>query len=206
MAKSEILGIGELGKSFREVKEGMESRTGRAMVVAAGGVLKRKAKNIAIANGSRRTGAMVKNIVIKRERDAPPNTAQYHLGVRHGRDLTKKQKGAGKKLVVKGNGRIGVRYVDDPYYWRWVEQGHKVVPREPVEDGTTTFTQRLRNGKLVTRSRQYSGASLRARRRAASGSVDAKPFIAPALEQGREEAIEAMAARLQREHEKANKK
>lgn len=206
MAKSEILGIGDLGKAFREVKQGMEARTGRAMVVAAGGVLKRRAKSIAIANGSRRTGAMVKNIVIKRERDAPPNTEQYHLGVRHGRDLTRKQKGAGKRVAINGAGRLVVRYVDDPYYWRWVEQGHKVVPREPVEDGRTTFKQRLRNGKVVIRSREYSGASLRARRRAASGSVDAKPFIAPALEQGRQEAIEAMAARLQREHEKASKK
>lgn len=203
MAKTETLGIGELAQSFRELKTEMETRTARAMVVAAGGVLKRKAKQIAIANGSQRTGAMVKNIAIKRETQAPVGTAQYHLGVRHGSQLTSKSKKAGKRLVVRGNGRIGVQYVDDPYYWKWVEKGHKIVGREPVEDGVTTYQTTLRNGKVVTRKKAFSGAGLRARRRASSGSVAAKPFIGPALEQGKSEAIEAMAARLEREHQKA---
>lgn len=186
MAKTEVLGIGELGSAFRELKADMEARTARAMVVSAGGVLKRKAKKIAIANGSRRTGAMIKNIAIKREPSAPPGTAQYHLGVRHGNDLSSKQKAASKQLYVNGKGRISVRYVDDPYYWRWVEQGHRIVARADS-----------RAGKNVSR---------RARRAAATGKVDAKPFIGPALEQGKTEAINAMDARLQRELAKAQKK
>lgn len=160
MAKSEILGIGELSQSFRGLKTDMETRTARAMVVAAGGVLKRKAKSIAQANGSVRTGAMIKNIAIKREPQAPAGTAQYHLGVRHGRQLTKKQK-TNSKLAVNKGGRIVKRYEDDPYYWRFAEFGTK--------------------------------------------KQQATPFIAPALEQGKTEAIDAMATRLQKELEKASK-
>lgn len=205
MAKSEILGIGELSQSFRELKSDMETRTARAMVVAAGGVLKRKAKSIAQANGSVRTGAMIKNIAIKREPQAPAGTAQYHLGVRSGGDLTRKQKKAGKRLVVRKNGRIGVQYQDNPYYWKWVELGHNITPREAVPDGSTTYQQRLRNGKVVTRTKKNVGTSIRQRRKNQTQAVAAKPFIAPALEQGKTEAIDAMATRLQKELEKASK-
>lgn len=199
MAKSEILGIGDMRANFAGVKDGMQTRTARRMLVAAGGVLKRKAKAIAQANGSRRTGAMIKNIAIKREPQAPPGTEQYHLGVRHGRNLSKKQKAKGSRLAVTGKGRIVKRYEDDPYYWRWVERGHKIVGREPAADGETTYQQKLRDGRVVTRKRKYSGSGLRARRRASTGSVPAKPFIAPALEQGRGEAIEAMGGALKKD-------
>lgn len=160
MAKTEILGIGELSQSFRELKAGMETRTSRAMVVAAGGVLKRRAKANALAQGLRRTGALVKNIVIKREPQAPQGTAQYHLGVRHGRNLTTKQKASSKLGISKG-GRIVKRYEDDPYYWRFAEFG--------------------------TRKQQ------------------AAPFLGPALEQGKTDAIDAMATRLKKELDKAGK-
>lgn len=160
MAKTEILGIGDLQKSFRELKDGMETRIARAMVVSAGGVLKRKAKANAQAQGLKRTGALIKNIVIKREPQAPAGTAQYHLGVRHGRNLTKKQK-TNSKLSVNKTGRIVKRYEDDPYYWRFAEFG--------------TVKQQ------------------------------AAPFLGPALEDGKTEAIDAMAARLQKEHDKASK-
>ena len=161
MAKSETFGISELTKAFRELKVGMsEQRVGRAMVASGGAVLKRKAKANAQALGLKRTGALIKNIVIKRETQAPPGTVQYHLGVRHGRHLTKKQK-ASSKLGVNGSGRIVKRYDDDPYYWMFLE--------------------------LETDKR------------------DATPYLAPALEQGKEEVIDAMAKRLQREQEKAGK-
>lgn len=205
MAKSEILGIGELKASFSELKEGMETRVARSMVVAAGGVLKRKAKEIAQSNGSRRTGDMIKNIAIKREAQADPGTAVYHLAVRSGKDLTSKQKKTGKRLAVNSKGRIAVKYDNNPFYWKWVEQGHKIVGREAVADGVTVYETTLRNGKKAKRERAYKGAGMRARRRSPTGSVTAKPFIGPALEQGRTEAIDAMATRLQKELDKASK-
>lgn len=160
MAKSEILGIGELQANFAELKTGMETRTSRVMVAAAGGVVRKRAKSKAQALGLKRTGSLIKNIVIKREPQAPAGTTQYNLGVRHGHNLTKKQKVSSKLAINKG-GRIVKRYEDDPYYWRFPEFG--------------------------TRKQQ------------------ATPYLDPALEEGRTEAIEAMATRLQKELEKASK-
>lgn len=160
MAKSEILGIGELSQSFQGLKTGMETRVARLMVAAAGGVVRGKARGIAQANGLRKTGALIKNIVIKREPQAPAGTAQYNLGVRHGRNLTKKQK-TNSKLAINKTGRIVKRYEDDPYYWRFPEFGTK--------------------------------------------NQQATPFLQPALEQGKEEAVDAMADRLDKEHAKASK-
>ena len=125
MAKSEILGIGELKESFGKLKDGMETRIARSMVVAGGGVLKRKAKANMQAQGLVRTGSMLKNVVLKRESSAPAGVAQYNLGVRHGRSMTRKQRGVGSKLVVNKTGRIVRRYEDDPYYWRFAEFGTK---------------------------------------------------------------------------------
>jgi HK97 gp10 family phage protein len=159
MAKTEILGIGELKASFAQLKSGMESRIARSMVVAAGGVIKRKAKANMQAQGLVRTGSMLRNVAIKREPSANSGTAQYHLGVRHGRSKTRKQKAAGSKLAIAKTGRIVRHYADDPYYWRFAEFG---------------TTRQL-----------------------------ATPSLGPALEQGRTEAIDAMAARLQKELDKA---
>lgn len=120
MAKTETLGIGDMRANFGQLKTGMATRTSRRMVVAAGGVLKKQAKANIQAAGLVRTGAMLKNVVIKREPQAPAGTTEYNLGVRHGRNLTKKQKANGK-LAVSGKGRVVRRYEDDPYYWRFLE-------------------------------------------------------------------------------------
>jgi len=183
MADKDILGIGDMKANFAKLRDEVRNRTSRRMVVAGGNVLKRKAKQIAQANGSVRTGAMVKNIAIKREAQAGDGTTQYHLGVRHGRNLTAKAK-KNSKLAVASTGRIVKRYADDPYYWRFVEFGHNVVPRNPAQ------------GKQQSISK---------RRKQPTGTVAAKPFIAPALEQGRAEALEAMNDRLQADLAKAGK-
>jgi HK97 gp10 family phage protein len=153
-----IEGLGELRAAFEQVSKEMETRTARRMVVAGGGVLKRKAKGIALSLGLKKTGAMINNIAIKREKTTE-GVAQYNLGVRHGRDITRSGE---KKLLLKvgKSGRI-VR-ANDPYYWRFLE--------------------------LTTKRRQGT------------------PFIGAALEQSREEAIEAMKKPLQSDIAKANKK
>lgn len=205
MPDTDIIGLDGLGQKFAALRTGMETRTARLMVVAAGGVLKKKAKAIAQANGSVRTGAMVKNIAIKREPSAPAGTVEYHMGVRNGGQLTKKQKSTAK-LSVNSIGRIVKKYADDPYYWRWVERGRRIVPRAKAGEQSftaSTYYIRLRNGKIVPRTAKRATQSLRSRRRAAVAAVAAKPFLAPALEQGRQEAIDAMATRLQAEHDKA---
>jgi HK97 gp10 family phage protein len=195
MAESKILGIGELQGKFRSLGPDMATRGSRVMVVAGGTVLKNKAKANARGRGLVKTGAMVKNIVIKREPNAPSGTTQYNLGVRHGRNLTKKQKSTSKLTVGRG-GRIVKKYTDDPFYWRFQEFEHKVTPRSGGADGETTYTTTLKNGKVVTRKRKFSGQGMRARRRAATTVVPAKPFIQPALTEGAADAINAMQSAL----------
>lgn len=121
MAESSILGIGEMRQNFAQLNaDKMKTRIGRRMVVAGGNIVKREAKSVAQGLGLRRTGALLKNIVIKREPAAPDGTVQYNLGVRHGRSLTKKQK-ASSMLAVNKKGRVVTRYADDPYYWSFLE-------------------------------------------------------------------------------------
>lgn len=206
MADSKTLDTSELSAAFRQLKEGIP-RTARRMVVAGGQIVKKEAKAIALANGSKRTGAMIKNIAIKREPEAPAGTEQYHVGVRHGRNLTKKQKSKAK-LAVNKAGRIVKRYEDDPYYFGWVERGHKHVSAADADDKsieTFNYTQRLRNGKVVTRPRKRAAQGIAARREAAATMVPAKPFLAPAVERKQQAAIDAMGAELAKAIEKQGK-
>lgn len=196
--KPSVLGIQDLAASFREVREDMGKKVARRMVVAGGKIVRDRAKAIAKANGSVISGDMVDNIAIKREAQAPDGTAQYHVGVRHGNEQTKKVRAKGQRRLSVSRGRIVERRDNDPFYWKFVERGHRVVPSS-VAEGSTTYVQRLRNGKMVTRKRAFSGRGLRARRRmAGQGVVGKKPFIEPALEQERGNALTAMGNALQR--------
>ena len=85
----------------------------------------------------------------------------------------------------RAGGGAGAMNPDDPYYWRFVEFGHKIVPPKPkgvvgTLFGVTTYTQRLRNGKVVTRTRKYNRQSITGRRHGATGRVAPKPFLQPA--------------------------
>lgn len=128
--KVEVLGIGELGEMFSRVKKDMVEKTSLRMVASAGGVLRTEAKRLALSQGLKKSGALIRNIAIKRERKAPPGVAQYNLGVRHGRHL-----GNGKKVIkflaLNKRGRVSVRRENDPFYWRYHEFGTKHLPARP---------------------------------------------------------------------------
>lgn len=113
----DIKGVPELAAAFATVRKDMQTRVARAVVVSAGNVLKKEAKSLALGYGLRKTGALLNNIAIKRER-TQEGVAQYHLGVRHGRNITK---AGAKKLLLKvgKSGRI-VR-ANDPFYWSFLE-------------------------------------------------------------------------------------
>jgi len=189
---AEVMGVAAMRQAFDGLQQDVRTKIARRMVVAGGRVIKEQAIANARANGSVRTGAMVANIAIKRERNAPDGTEQYHVGVRHGREQSRKVRRAAAKRLVSSRGRVRVVRENDPFYWRWVERGRRVVPGA-AQGGTTTFTQRLRNGKVVTRQRKFAGNSIRARRRAAgAGLVGARPFLEPALQERRHDALQAM--------------
>lgn len=183
MAAEKIRGLEDLRNSFKLIGQDMEQRTSRAMVVAAGGVLKKEAKALAQKQGLRKSGATIDNIAIKREK-TPEGIAQYNLGVRHGRDLGRKAK---KVLTVKASGRVGTKYVNDPFYWSFLEFGRNIYR------GTTTARNMNSKRKRIKTTKN------------AVGRVPATPFIAPSLTNKRAEAIEAMKKRLQKTLEKAKK-
>jgi HK97 gp10 family phage protein len=127
MAAEIIHGLGELTANFKKLSADITQKTAFQMVVAAGGVLRKEAKALAQAQGLRKTGALIKNIAIKREKGTPPGTVQYNLGVRHGKDL-----GNGKKVIKylarsKRNGRIITKRKNDPFYWHFLEFGTKHI-------------------------------------------------------------------------------
>lgn len=202
--KTEILGIGNITNKFKMLAEDMKVKTARRMVASAGSVLKKEAKVVAQSKGLQVSGALIRNIAIKRESKAPVGTEQYHLGVRHGRDLGRKAK---KIVYEKKGGGLGVKYANDPFYWRFVERGHKIVRRADgdLRKGLTTYTVTLRNGKKATRTRKFHYDSVVGRRRRAVGFVEAIPFIAPALINKKQEAIAAMEDRLLKDLAKASK-
>lgn len=202
--KTTIIGIEGLRSKFLEMRQDMTLRTARRMVASAGTVLKKEAKVIAQSKGLVKSGALIRNIAIKRERNAPAGTEQYHLGVRHGRDLGKKHT---KYLAIsKRSGRVIIKRENDPFYWRFVELGHRIVGRSSGKEGigTTSYVTTLRNGKKANRTRQFQLDSLTGRRQS-EGMVEPIPFIAPALENKQKEAIAAMEDLLVKDLAKAGK-
>lgn len=117
MAK--ITGLEELFANLDDVGVTMR-QAARGACNAAAQVVKRQAVANARAQGLVATGALVKNIAVKRQQGTPPEIAEYHIGVRHGREA----KGA-EKIAVRGkDGSIRYEYTDDPFYWLMWEFGH----------------------------------------------------------------------------------
>lgn len=116
---TKIFGAENLKAKFLELRQDMVSKTSLRMSASAANEVKKEAKALALSHGFKKSGALVRNIAIKRETGTAPGIAQYHLGVRHGRDLTKKSRD--KSPLVYRKGRI--RYENDPFYWSFLELG-----------------------------------------------------------------------------------
>lgn len=121
-----IFGIGDLSRKFAELAENMKQKTARRMVATAGGIVRKEAKALALSQGLKQTGSLIKNIAIKREKNVPEGVEQYNLGVRHGRELRRAK--IDKLFLVKNkSGRVVWKRVDDPFYWRFLEFGTKQI-------------------------------------------------------------------------------
>lgn len=173
---TKLIGIEGLQAKFLELRQDMTIKTARRMVASAGTVLKKEAKAIAQSNGFKRSGALIRNIAIKRESAAPAGTEQYNLGVRHGVNLTKKAREKSPLELRKGR----VRYADDPYYWGFLEFGW--IPRGPGKAlrGGTRMKMAMRNVQSGKR-------------------IPGKPFIGQALVNKQQEAVAAMQDRLDKD-------
>jgi hypothetical protein len=175
-----ISGIDAFSAKISLFKDDLQKKVAFSAALAGANVIKRGAISIATAKGLRLTGALINNIAVKRERDPPPSTAQYNLGVRHGRDLGSK---ARVEYAVRADGSIRKVYVDDPFYWWYLEFGTK--PHEQAAPrgrrlaleagGKTVFAMKVRNP-----------------------GIQATPFIGPSFESNSDAALSAMAARVEK--------
>lgn len=190
-----IEGLGDLREIFKDINADVRTKAARRIVAAGAGELRKEAKAIVTRLGLIKSRALINNIAIKRERNAPAGVEQYNLGVRHGRDLGRK---AVKYLAVGRRGRIVTRYENDPYYWRFLEFGHRIVSRAAA-DGF--ITRRQKDGKWRTSAK----GGIANRRRSPTGFVEKTPFIRPALENKRSEALAAMERQAKRIVERQNR-
>jgi HK97 gp10 family phage protein len=116
---AEMRGLRELLDNLDKVGVTVRAAAGGAVNAAAQEVKKRAIEN-ARAQGLVSTGALVKNIAVKRQRGTPATRFEYHIGVRHGKEAKNTQ-----KIAIRGkDGSIRFEYENDPFYWWFWEIGH----------------------------------------------------------------------------------
>jgi hypothetical protein len=137
-----------------------DEATMRAVTFAGAEVFREEAKRNAL--GHAKTHTIYRSIIVKR--------------------LEEESHGA-MRQVYKVTVRKGRYDGDDAFYWRWVEAGHKFVPRK--KRGVTWAAHR-RAAEL-----EYGTAS-----------APAYPFMRPAYESKKGAAVDAMTKRLQEQLER----
>lgn len=132
----------------------------RAITFAGAEVFREEAKRNALSH--KKTGILYNNIIVKRiEEESDGSKRQVYL-------------------VTVRAGRYGG---GDAYYWRWVEGGHKFVPRK--NQGTSWKAHR------AAATLEYGTAS-----------APAYPFMRPAYESRKGAAMDAMTEKLREQLER----
>ena len=139
---------------------------------------------ISKATKRRNVGTVKKRIVVRASKSARANgDVGVFVGVK---PLTKDQISNFKQGAARRGARwSGSFNPNDPYYWSWLEFGHKKVARDLGQKGggVTAAYQRLRNGRLVLRKHRWQASSIVGRRRMAGDRVAPRPFMTPASKQ-----------------------
>ncbi len=142
---------GDMLSGLSNLTNALSEETLRSVGVAGAKVI----QNEAITRVPVRKGIIRRNIIIKRAEEKSSANRQTYL-------------------VTVRKGRYGG---DDAFYWRFVEEGHKYVPRR-------------KKGKSVNAHR------LAAELEYGTSKKGARPFMRPAYEATKEQAVEAMRQRL----------
>lgn len=116
---AEMRGLRELLENLKALDRNISTES-RIAAAAGATIVKKEAVNIARVQGLVDTGALVKNIAIKREPGTPKNIHEYHIGVRHGANA----RGAARIAVRGRDGKIGFQWTNNPFYWWFWEFGH----------------------------------------------------------------------------------
>lgn len=108
-----ITGGKELADKLNELGEDIRKKVIRSAVTAAAQVVKKRAKEIAKTKGVEDTGAVIRNIAGKVEKQRSPDYVQINIGVRHGKP------------------KKGAKNQDDPWYWWQHEFGNSKKAARP---------------------------------------------------------------------------
>ncbi|HEX5486500.1 MAG TPA: HK97-gp10 family putative phage morphogenesis protein [Limnobacter sp.] len=123
-------GLKELLANMKTLHEDLQNRAGRAAVSAAAGLVAREAKKKVDALGLVKTGALRENIAIRRVK-TPADRFEYEVLVRNGKRKKGSKAKRGEKLVFYNGTKKRVKYINDPYYWWWLEFGTSKMPAKP---------------------------------------------------------------------------
>lgn len=118
-------GSEKLTRALAQIGADMEKKTARAAANAAAQVVRKQAIVNAKTTTTERTGALLRNIVVKRNRPKP-GEERYHIGVRNGAALYRGKTPRATKGFKRGaRGGLVLRRENDPFYWRFLELGTK---------------------------------------------------------------------------------
>jgi HK97 gp10 family phage protein len=173
-----VKGLPELKAKFAQIGRDVAKQALRKGGSAGAKIAKQSIKALAPRGA---TGTLQRAIITKFVREnSDDNQAMYIVTARQGKRL---QKGAaiGRKGKVR-------RASADAYYAKWVERGHRIVPRS-ARIGT-------KHGKAQYRE------TLRARRGRAGGMVPGRFFMARGFAASKERAVSGMVAAMRAEVDK----
>ncbi len=161
-----------------DIKDAVGENTLRAAGFAGAEVFRDEAQQNASRSESmagegpaKRTGTLHNNIIVKRlEEESDGGNRQAYL-------------------VTVRTGKFGTD--GDAFYWRFVEEGHKFVPRNKKVSKKTGKTI----GWAAHRAKADRAAEVR-RLEFGSSGVPAYPFMRPAYESKKQEAVDAMSAKI----------
>lgn len=112
-ASFKLSGGRELADVLAKLGEKVRKKIIRSAVTAGAQVVKKRAKEIAKSKSIQDTGALIRNIAGKVEKQRSPDYVQINIGVRHG----KPKKNAKRQ--------------DDPFYWFFHEFGTSKMAARP---------------------------------------------------------------------------
>lgn len=116
---AEMLGLKELLEALQGLDRSMAVEA-RAMANAGAQIVKKQAIANIKADNMVDTGAMMKNVAVKRQTGTPKNIFEYHVGVRHGKEA----KSAERIAIRSRDGKLHFQWTNNPFYWWFWELGH----------------------------------------------------------------------------------
>jgi hypothetical protein len=116
----QLQGFEAFARAMHELGDDMQEDTAWRGTAAAAGVVKRKALANAESMLKRGSGALFRNFaIVKKGRNG--GEFVYGVGVRHGKQRSKKWRAKNKKVRLKQRGSgVTTDYINDPYYW-WMQ-------------------------------------------------------------------------------------